>query len=217
MKKIKVSEDLLSKIQGFKIGVVSFSASIVKDIDLKILINSLEQNIRESYALDEVLKIPNIKAARDGYKILGKDPSRYRLAVESLFRRIVKGNSLNQINNLVDLGNILSLKTMRSVAVLDEDQIQGDIFIRIGRNEEYEGIGRGKLNIEKIPVYCDNIGPFGSPTSDTLRTMVTENTTNILLFVISFNGEKGLLKDIDCCIELYKQFALGNNFETMII
>lgn len=217
MKIIKISEDLLSKITDFKIGVVSFSATIINHEDLKSLINNIEQKIREKYALNEVLMIPNIKAARTGYKLLGKDPSRYRLAVESLFRRIVKGNSLYQINNLVDLGNILSLKTMRSVAVLDGDQIKGNILVRIGKNEKYEGIGRGNLNIEKIPVYCDDLGPFGSPTSDTKRTMVTVNTKNILLFIISFNGELGLQEDINYCIELYQQYANGNNFETMII
>ena len=64
--------------------------------------------IKEEYSLEEVLNIPLIKEARDSYKKLGKDPSRYRLAVESLYRRLVKGYGLYRINNVVDAGNILS-------------------------------------------------------------------------------------------------------------
>ena len=81
---------------------------------------------------------------------------------------------LYYVNNAVDIGNILSAQTQRSVAVLDEDKIEGDILIRIGKDEPYEGIGRGNINIENIPVYCDEVGPFGTPTSDTPRTRITK-------------------------------------------
>ncbi len=125
------------------------------------------------------------KDARDAYKAYGKDPSRYRLATESLYRRLSKGNKLYRINNVVDIGNILSLEFRKSVAVLDYDNIQGDINIRLGKSsDEYFGIGRGKLNIENIPLYEDSIGPFGSTTSDTERTMITNKTSKIAFAVI---------------------------------
>ncbi|QVK18813.1 hypothetical protein KHQ81_03625 [Mycoplasmatota bacterium] len=217
MKKINIAEELKHTVKEFKVGVISFTCSVEKTSFLNEIIFALQEEIKTNYSLSDVLKITNIEAARKGYKLLGKDPSRYRLAVESLFRRIVKGNELYRINDVVDLGNILSLKTMRSVAVLDEDKIEGDILIRIGQNEAYEGIGRGNINIENIPVYCDQIGPFGTPTSDTMRTMITNETKKVLIFIISFNGEKGLIEDIKLCMDLYQKYASGTEFIYKII
>ena len=78
----------------------------------------------EQLTVETLLKQPRIAAARAGYKALGKDPSRYRLSTEALLRRLIKGNGLYFVNNAVDIGNVLSARTQRSVAVLDEDKIQ---------------------------------------------------------------------------------------------
>ncbi|MDF2699390.1 MAG: hypothetical protein K0Q49_946 [Haloplasmataceae bacterium] len=217
MKKIVINEELLKRIPLFKIGVIEFNAKVFQNNDLDLLIEETESEIRTKYSLSDVLEIPNIKCARDGYRLLGKDPSRYRLAVESLYRRIVKNNRLYRINNVVDLGNVLSLKTKKSVAVLDLDKIQGDIDIKIGKNEIYEGIGRGIINIENIPIYSDEMGPFGSTTSDTMRSMITLETTKVLVFMISFNGMTELQNDIKICIDLYQQYADGVDFKHTII
>ena len=157
--------------------------------------------------LEKVINLEMIKAGRDGYKKLGKDPSRYRLACESLLRRIAKGNGLYYINNAVDLGNVLSINLNRSTAVLDLDKIEGDVNFRLGRSDDvYEGIGRGIINVTNIPVYCDNLGPFGSPTSDTLRTSVNFDTKNVLLFIVSFS-DKGLEECKNEFIRLYTKYA----------
>ncbi len=217
MKRIEISAELASILPDFKIGAVSFTCEVKKSDVINELINDIQNNIRLKYSLSDVLEIPNIKAARNGYKALGKDPSRYRLAVESLFRRIVKGNDLYRINDTVDLGNVLALLTERSIAVLDEDKINGDILVRIGKQEPYEGIGRGPINIENIPVYCDDLGPFGTPTSDTERTMITDNTKNVLVFIISFNGDYYLQDNINQCISLYEKYAMAHSFFSQII
>lgn len=218
MKTIHLDPKLKEKLPDFQMAVMTFEASPQKNDQLDALIHSIEQEIHAKYELKDVLTIPNIAVARQGYKTLGKDPSRYRLAVESLYRRIVKGNPLYRINDLVDIGNILSLKAVRSTAVLDYDQIEGDdIIIRIGQDEPYEGIGRGTINVEKIPVYCDAKGPFGSTTSDTERTMITNKTKKVLLFIISFNGYTNLKEDVEYAIELYQSYSNAKNFSYQLV
>lgn len=133
--------------------IIAFKMDVVIENSDKIsnLISLYENKIRGEYSLADVLNIPFIKEGRDGYKKLGKDPSRYRLACESLLRRIVKGNNLYKINNVVDAGNILSIETNRSVAVLDFDKIKFPVTIRLGTEEdEYYGIGRGKINVSDM-------------------------------------------------------------------
>lgn len=211
--RIKISDSILNTLPNFDIIALTMDVIASETSDhIKTLINTYEAKIKEEYSsLEEVLNIPLIKEARDGYKKLGKDPSRYRLACESLLRRIVKGNELYIINNLVDIGNILSIDCKRSTAVLDLEKIDGDILIRLGKSSDiYEGIGRGIINVENIPIYEDNIGPFGSTTSDTMRTSVTMSTKKILLFIVCF-GESNKDRDLEKAISLFTEYTNATN------
>lgn len=212
--KITIKREILDKLPNF--DILAYTMDVVYEEtqgELLKLIKQYENKIKEEYSLEDVLNIPLIKEARDGYKKLGKDPSRYRLACESLLRRLVKGNELYIINNLVDVGNVLSIETKRSTAVLDLDKIEGDIIIRLGRaSDYYEGIGRGVINIENIPCYEDNVSPFGSTTSDTLRTSVTNTTKRILLFIVCFGlSEKD--KDEKDAITLFSKYSSAKNIQ----
>ena len=186
--KIYIDKSITSILNDFNVLAMTMDVKTVESTIIEELIEETEKRINEEYTLEEVISIPLIKEARDAYKKLGKDPSRYRLACESLLRRLVKGNHLYKINNLVDAGNILSIDTNRSVAVLDYDKIVGDVNIRLGtENDIYEGIGRGIINVNNIPLYDDEVGPFGSATSDTPRTMITDKKKKILLMILCFS------------------------------
>jgi DNA/RNA-binding domain of Phe-tRNA-synthetase-like protein len=208
---IVIDKSILNIIPDFDIVALEMDVILEASDIISELITQVEEQIFEEYSLTDVLNIPLIKEARDGYKALGKDPSRYRLACESLLRRIVKGNKLYRINNLVDLGNILSIKTNRSVAVLDRERIEGDILIRLGTtDDEYYGIGRGLINVSNIPVYVDEVGPFGSTTSDTERTAISNDTKKILLFIICFSDS---YKDenLELATKMYENHASAKN------
>jgi DNA/RNA-binding domain of Phe-tRNA-synthetase-like protein len=215
---ISIDKSIKEKTKDFYVGVMSCDIEIYEDNDLSEIISNYEEKINASISIEDVIKLDKIKDARDAYKSYGKDPSRYRLATESLYRRLAKGNKLYRINNVVDIGNILSLSFKKSVAVLDYSKIVGDINIRLGKStDEYYGIGRGKLNIQNMPLYEDSIGPFGSTTSDTERTMITDNTTKILLFIISFSGYNELKSELEFAQELYEKYAKGSNFKQYVI
>jgi len=215
---ILVDKNLKKLTEDFFIGVLECEVKIYNEEVIENIIQELEKKVVNEIEISEVVKMKTIIDGRNAYKKYGKDPSRYRLAVESLYRRLSKGNRLYRINNVVDLGNIISLETRRSVAVLDYDKIEGDIIIRLGTDaDEFFGIGRGKLNIINIPLYADLIGPFGSTTSDTERTMITNNTTKILLFIISFNGRVNLVEELKYASDLYCKYAKGRNVVTYIV
>ena len=203
--KLKVGKDILDLIPNYTVIAYKFNIDI-KESDDNIFseVKELEKQY-ENVSLEELINSEIIKEGRDGYKKFGKDPSRYRLACESLCRRLIKKLGLYYINNAVDIGNILSIKIQRPVAVLDYDKIVGDV-----------GIGRGKINVENIPVYVDDISPFGSPTSDTLRTAITKDTKTILLFVNCFSDK--YIEDCDQTIkDLYKKLGKVDTFERMSV
>ena len=61
----------------------------------------------------------------------------------------------------------------------------------IGRaGEPYEGIGRGTINIEGLPVYRDADGGVGTPTSDNERTKIDINTTHLLVLINGYDGNE---------------------------
>src|SRR5450755_832723 len=140
-----------------------------------------------------VLESAQVLATRVGYKALGKDPARYRGSAEALLRRVIAGKGLPQINAVVDVINLVSVESRLSIGLYDLAHVSGDITFRAGRaGETYKGIGKYDLNLEGLPVFCDELGPHGSPTSDSERTMVTAETKHVVAVIISFSGSEGL-------------------------
>lgn len=154
--------------------------------------------LRNNYTTDTIKEQSGIAATREAYRKAGKDPSRYRPACEQLARRILQGKDLYSIDQLVDFGNLVSLYCGYSTAMLDADKIKGEnITLGIGTaGEPYEGIGRGVLNIENLPIYRDEEGGFATPTSDSVRTMISPETKRILLIINCYDGNQSALEDV---------------------
>ncbi|WP_286642997.1 phenylalanine--tRNA ligase beta subunit-related protein, partial [Duncaniella freteri] len=132
--------------------------------ELWALLNRAAADIRDITELPDINRRPGIRATRDAYKALGKEPNRYRPSAEALCRRVVKGMELYRINALVDLINLVSLLSGYSIGGFDADRIQGEVLsLGVGREgEPFETIGRGVLNIACMPVYRDSIGGIGT-------------------------------------------------------
>ena len=153
--------------------------------ELKREIDSECLRFAETYRLENIKNRIAIRATRDVYRRLGKDPNRYRPSAESLSRRAVNGKGLYCISTLVDLINLISLQTGYSIGGFDSDMIVGEsLELGVGRAAEpFEGIGRGALNIEGLPVFRDSVGGIGTPTSDNERTRLRDTTHHILITV----------------------------------
>ena len=155
-------------------------------------------------------RIPGIAATRSVYKACGKDPSRYRPAAEALIRRMLQGKELYQIDTLVDLINLASIKYGYSIGGFDADKFVGDtLTLGVGRaGEPYEGIGRGMINIEGLPVYRDNDGGVGTPTSDNERTKIEIETTHLLTLINGYDGdEQQVLANAEFIQQLLRKYC----------
>lgn len=170
---------------------------------------------RSKYTTDSIKDMPSIQATRQAYKKCGKDPSRYRPSSEALCRRILRGIPLYQIDTLVDLINLASINSGHSIGGFDMEKIQGDkLVLGIGKaGEPYEGIGRGELNIEGMPVYRDAVGGIGTPTSDNERTKISEGTTHLLAIMNAYSGMDGLEEAVGYMVNLLKEFAEATDIE----
>ena len=171
-------------------------------------INNFTSHFIQHYKMEDIKKRPTIEATRIVYKKLGKDPNRYRPSGEALCRRLIKGQGLYQIDTLVDLINLVSLKTGYSIGGFDADKIEGNLVMGVGKpNEPFEAIGRGTMNIEGLPVYRDSIGGIGNPSSDEERTKITADTTKLLMLINGYSGIEGLNEAVEYSINLLKKYA----------
>lgn len=180
-------------------------------------INTFTQELTSTTTMNDIKLQPAILTTRQAYKRCGKDPGRYRPSAEALRRRLMRGIPLYQIDNLVDIINLVSLRTGYSIGGFDADKIQGaQLELGIGKaGEPFEAIGRGELNIEGLPVYRDGVGGIGTPTSDHERTKMGLNTTRILAIVNGYNGREGLPQAAEMLQQLLKKYA-GSNGGTVV-
>lgn len=207
---IKVSDEIKHACPDF-VGAAIYAK--VKNTpyseDLWKTINEFTIEYQKKYTLDSIKDMPAIQATRAAYKKCGKDPSRYRPSSEALCRRILRGIPLYQIDTLVDLINLVSIRSGYSIGGFDADKIQGDtLVLGIGKaGEPYEGIGRGELNIEGMPVYRDAVGGIGTPTSDNERTKMELGTTHLLAIINGYSGQEGLKEAVEYMQTLLREYT----------
>ena len=200
MFEIKVSKEIKDACPVFAGAAVyavvkntAYSEGLWQEID------AFTKQLTSTTQMEDIKHQPVIFATREAYKRCGKDPGRYRPSAEALRRRLMRGIPLYQIDTLVDLINLVSLRTGHSIGGFDADKIQGThLELGIGKaGEPFEGIGRGVLNIEGLPVYRDSFGGIGTPTSDHERTKMDLGTTHILAIVNGYNGKEGLQEAVE--------------------
>jgi DNA/RNA-binding domain of Phe-tRNA-synthetase-like protein len=171
-----VSTDVASIVRP---GVVWWSGATVVDRApaLDRLLADVEARVRSQPPADAV-------AVRTMYKRLRLDPTKTRPSNEALLRRLLKGSPLPRINAMVDVINWCSVEFQLPYGLYDSSRIDGSVTMRLGRDaEEYAGIRKDVVHVAGRIAVADDQGPFGNPTSDSARTMVTTATTDALVVV----------------------------------
>lgn len=155
-------------------------------------IDALGEKYKQTLTTESLKEMSGIAATRRVYRTCGKDPSRYRPASEALIRRMLQGKKLYQIDTLVDLVNLASIAYGYSIGGFDADKFEGEtLTLGVGKaGEPYEGIGRGMINIEGLPVYRDEKGGVGTPTSDNERTKMELKTTHLVVLINGYDGNE---------------------------
>jgi len=217
--RVSIDEALKQKCPRTALGCVT--AHVEAAAAPTELLTEMQARVAEIAKLPEprgILESPDITATRVAYKALGKDPARYRGSAEALARRVIAGKGLPQINAVVDVINVVSVESRLPVGLYDLAYVSGDIVFRAGRaGETYKGIGKYDLNLEGLPVFCDAVGPHGSPTSDSERTMVTAETKRVVAIIVSFGGSGPLERWTQRMIALLERYASARECEVSIV
>lgn len=181
-------------------------------------IGEFSEGLQAVMEIPDIAARPGIAATRRVYKALGKEPNRYRPSHEQMMRRILQGKGLYEVSALVDAGNLLSLISGYSVGVFDADKVQGtELTVGVGREgEPYTGIGRGPINIDRLPAVRDAAGAIGTPTSDNERTMTGPETRHILVTMHAFGLDMPLDEALILARRLFEEFCSATAFEAVL-
>jgi DNA/RNA-binding domain of Phe-tRNA-synthetase-like protein len=184
----RVAPELAPRV---RVGVLVLEGVSVRERDpgLDADVDATCASLRERHGGGRSSEVPGAGEARALYKALGIDPTKTRPSNEALLRRALRGEALYRINTLVDALNLVSLREQLPFGLYDLDRVRPPVLLRMGApGEAYEGIRKGAVNVEGRPVLVDSEGPFGNPTSDSLRTSITLDTRAALVVAYAPGG-----------------------------
>lgn len=217
---VSISDEVQEVCPDLHVLVIACDVkNTISDEQLWKEITDEEITVHASMKLEEINKWQPVFATRQAYKRLGKDPNRYRPSAEALRRRILRELPLYKVDTLVDLINLLSIRSGYSIGGFDASKIVGnELVLGVGREgENYQGIGRGDLNIAGLPVYRDAQGGIGTPTSDEERTKINLDTSRLLMIINGYSGEDGLEAAGRYGVDLLRRYVSAINIKAELI
>jgi DNA/RNA-binding domain of Phe-tRNA-synthetase-like protein len=193
-------------------GIVRLGALVIEHTSNASADAQLDPPLAAAEAAVRVHPPEESQAVRAMYRRIGLDPTKTRPSSEALLRRVRKGDRLPRINTLVDICNWCSLEFQLPYGLYDVSALQPPVTLRIGtEGESYPGIRKDAVNVADRLTLADQAGPFGNPTSDSARTMVTVDTTSVLtvIFAPAETTPARLATVLDVTAQRLLQFAGG--------
>ena len=197
MKKFILEQPYLDIFPESKIGILVCIGIDNHIIDENKYVDYLENAQKEALkhiANPEFTENPVIRTWRNAFQKF-KTKKGARCSIEAMLKRISKGNSIGTINPLVDIYNGISLKYGVPVGGEDIDKFDGDNRLTIAEGgEEFITYGSDKSEppYEGEVVYKDNAGAICRCFNwrESVRTMLSEETTNAFMCIETVAGEK---------------------------
>lgn len=210
------------EIPGVILGVIEANQTRVAPADGELAseMDAICERMRRELSVQQVAELAPIRAVRVMFRAWGVDPARYRPSAEALLRRVVQGKGLYRVSNVVDINNLGSVETGWPYGSYNRAAIALPVAMRLGRlGEKYEGIGKQTWHLEGRPVLADCHGPFGSPISDSTRTMITEAARTV--FTVIFAPASSEAGAVERAIERHarrlEQYAGATIQETAVL
>jgi DNA/RNA-binding domain of Phe-tRNA-synthetase-like protein len=179
------------RLPDVKLGIVEADGLRVAPADesLARLMDEVCDRARREFTVESLAEAEPTRAVRAMFRSWDMDPSKYRPSSEALLRRVVQGKGLYRASNVVDIGNVGSIETGWPFGCYDRARIRPPVAFRHGTaGESYDGIGKRTWHLEGRPVLADAEGPFGSPISDSTRSMITEAAREVLIVIYAPAG-----------------------------
>jgi DNA/RNA-binding domain of Phe-tRNA-synthetase-like protein len=220
-----IQKELFDILPDLTIGMV-----VAKGVDnthpsqeIVHLLTEAVEEMKKNFIGDKAQEHPRIKPWRTAFSKLGISGSKFPSSIESMARRILKGDPFPNINPLVDLYNSISLKFLVPMGGHDLDTLEGNIHLRFAEGgEPFTPMGGG----ETIPVpkgelvYRDDreVLTRNWVWRQCEKDKATEKTKNIFI-PIDVLGEVGRERAQEIILELSQRIPryLGGSLSSAIL
>ncbi len=203
-----IQKELFDILPDLTIGMV-----VAKGLDnirpcqeMDDLLTQAVEEVKKNFVGDKAQEHPRIKPWRAAFTKLGISGSKFPGSIESMVRRILKGDPFPKINSLVDLYNSVSLKFFVPMGGHDLETIVGNIYLRFSEGwEPFTPMGGGETVI--VPkgelVYRDDreVLTRNWVWRQCEKDKATEKTKNIFI-PIDVLGEVGKERANEIILEL---------------
>lgn len=210
---IRIDDSIKKMAPGCRLGCTVFEQVTVRGTSPALTQEfiKLQAEIANAYQLDILPKLPRILAVRSMYKKLSIDPAKYRPASEALVRRVLQNKGVYYVNSAVDVNNYCSIKTLMPFGLYDLDKIKGEVCYCLARDGTYVNISGNTLSTDNKPCLVDNLGVFGNPTADSLRTAVSLSSRRLLsvAYVDEEVSDFALTEILDLIAEMMVRYNNG--------
>lgn len=145
--RFSVQKELFDRLPDLTIGMVVATGMDnthpSKEIDA--LLSQTIEEMKKNFVVDKAQDHPRIRPWRDAFSKLGISGSKFPSSIESMARRVLKGDPFPRINALVDLYNSLSLKYFVPMGGHDLETLEGNIHLRFAEGwEPFTPMGGGE-------------------------------------------------------------------------
>jgi len=145
-----IQKELFDILPDLTIGMV-----VARDVDntrpskeIDDLLTQAVEEMKKNFISDKAQEHPRIKPWRTAFSKLAISGSKFPSSIESMARRVLKGDPFPKINPLVDLYNSVSLRYLVPMGGHDLDTIEGNISLRFAEGwEPFSPMGGGEAVI----------------------------------------------------------------------
>ena len=171
-------------------GVAEFDPAVATQWKQK----AIESVTTSGFTTESVLDAPAVKEWRSAFQRFGVKPSKYRSSIEQLYRRALKQEIIETSLPLVNLYCYVSLIEMVPMGAYDLEKVEGDIVIRLSKeNEPFLGIGDTEplISTPGVVVYSDDGGIicWSWNHRDAARGSLSPDTNRAIFFADSASRE----------------------------
>jgi len=189
---LKLDPIVREKYPGFIAGYVMASGITVEPavenlIERKQLVFS---EIKAKLGATDLLELPEVKAYREFYKLMGADPASYRPAPEYLTKRALD-DRFPSINNIVDSCLLATVEHWASAGVYDLEKVKGNLTTTLAaETTPFELIDGRKLSpkLGEVVLKDDQRVLSAYTLGDAKAAMVTHKTSRIAIVVWNAPG-----------------------------
>jgi DNA/RNA-binding domain of Phe-tRNA-synthetase-like protein len=220
-----IQKELFDILPDLTIGMV-----VAKDVDntrsseeIDDLLTQAVEEMKKNFIGDKAQEHPRIKPWRTAFSKLGISGSKFPSSIESMARRVLKGDPFPKINPLVDLYNSVSLRFLVPMGGHDLDTIEGNIHLRFAEGwEPFTPLGSGEAVVVARGelVYCDDreVLTRNWVWRQCEKDKATEKTKNIFI-PIDVLGEVGRERADEIILELSRlipRYLRGTLFSAIL-